>query len=127
MYTLNPDELFSLTSPGYPQPYPVNTDCSWVIHSEGAGYPTLIVIDFNLYHGFDFVYIKNAETNILSLTGSNAPSSVTTNSTSLTVHFYSYLWDLGSKGFLFDIIWSPKNSKVSICTPLGISQNIRNS
>ena len=101
----------SLSSPGYPNPLPLNTNCSWKIHAEGAGRPTLTVVDFEIYHGHDFVHIMKDMSIIMSLTGGNAPSSVTVNATNMTVLFQSYSWNYGLKGFLFNIFWSPQNGK----------------
>ena len=108
---MSEDESIPLASPGYPGGYPVNTDCSWVVQAEGAGRPTLTVVDFDIGHGFDFVYIKNGIDTTMSLTGVNAPSSVSVNATRMIVHFDSFLWDQGYDGFVFNITWSLQNSK----------------
>ena len=111
LFELAEDQRISLASPGYPHPYPINTDCSWLILAKGAGQPTLTVMDFEIYHGFDVVNIGHDINVIMSLTGTRAPSSVTVNATSVTVHFDSYHWDYGLKGFLFQMFWSPQNGK----------------
>ena len=105
------DNSIPLMSPGYPNPYPLDTDCSWEIHAAGTGRPVLTILDFEIYNGADFVHIKNGASAIMSLTGVNTPSSVSVNATSMTVHFDSY-WDYGLRGFLFEISWSPQNSKL---------------
>ena len=110
---MSEDESIPLASPGYPIGYPVNTVCSWVILAEGTGRSTLTVVDFDIAHGFDFVNIKNGINTIMSLTGVNAPESVSVNASSMVVHFDSYHWGWEYRGFLFEIIWSPQNSKCS--------------
>ena len=105
-----------LTSPGYPQPYAINTYCSWLVIAEGTGHPKLTILDFEIDQGYDFVFIGNdAGIDIISLTGrlENTPSSVTANSSRLWVYFDSFNWVSSLTGFQFHLSWfPPQNSKL---------------
>lgn len=51
-----------LTSPGYPSPYPLATDCIWEIETEPGSRVELTIKDFDIEFGgrcaFDFLRVK---------------------------------------------------------------------
>jgi Zn-dependent metalloprotease/subtilisin-like proprotein convertase family protein len=81
-------ESGTLTSPNYPNPYPDNFSHIWCIQP-ASGQPATLHFDaFNTESGYDFVTIKDANSQVLSNTsGSVAPPDAT--STLLAVKFSS--------------------------------------
>ena len=81
-------ESGTLTSPNYPNPYPDNFSHIWCIQP-ASGQPATLHFDaFNTESGYDFVTIKDANSQVLSTTsGTTAPPDAT--STLLAVKFTS--------------------------------------
>lgn len=108
--------MYSLTSPGYPVPYPIDTDCTWTIYSEMEE-ELLMKIHFIELHtqiGMDFLRIQNTNGTVLSLSGYIAPSSVLMNTTEIAVTFTSYIFNNYHKGFALELSLSHVNGKKSV-------------
>ncbi len=57
MYEFNDDEFGSISSPNYPNPYPFNEDCRYVIRSISGKPIILNFTDFHTESFFDFVTV----------------------------------------------------------------------
>ena len=114
VFQLIPEISYNLTSPGYPDFYPINTDCTWTIHAENEdGFPKIDILRMDLYDGLDFVYMMFGDNNTLTFTGveTQVPSSITANGTDVKIQFVSYKWKFKHYGFVFHLSWTPKNGK----------------
>ena len=111
-YVIGHDILINLTSPEYSKPFLPMTACTWTISATNDGFSKIDFVDFNLYAGFDFVYIGYDDTIITSLTGNVAPASIMVNTTkTMKVIFDAYLWDNGYTGFWLQLSLVPANGK----------------
>uniref|UniRef100_A0A8C3B2E2 CUB domain containing protein 2 n=1 Tax=Cyclopterus lumpus TaxID=8103 RepID=A0A8C3B2E2_CYCLU len=95
-----------ISSPGYPQEYSNNADCSWAIHVSNTSVVTLVFLDFQLENNegcnFDFVALFDGPTVTHRLLGkycgADKPSNIVTTSNQLLVIFKSD-FNIGGRGF----------------------------
>lgn len=95
-----------ITSPGYPQEYSNNADCSWAIHVSNNSVVTLVFLDFQLENNegcnFDFVALFDGRTvthrHLGKYCGADKPPYIVTTSNQLLVVFKSD-FNIGGRGF----------------------------
>lgn len=95
-----------ISSPGYPQEYSNNADCSWVIHVSNISVVTLVFLDFQLENNegcnFDFVALFDGPTvthrHLGKYCGTDKPPNTVTSSNQLLVMFKSD-FNIGGRGF----------------------------
>ncbi|XP_063316962.1 CUB domain-containing protein 2 [Pelmatolapia mariae] len=95
-----------ISSPGYPQEYSNNADCSWAIHVSNTSVVTLVFLDFQLENNegcnFDFVALFDGPTvthrHLGKYCGADKPSNIITTSNQLLVVFKSD-FNIGGRGF----------------------------
>lgn len=95
-----------ITSPGYPQEYSNNADCSWAIHVSNTSVVTLVFLDFQLENNegcnFDFVAMFDGPTvthrHLGKYCGADKPPYTVTTSNQLLVVFKSD-FNIGGRGF----------------------------
>ncbi|XP_072043139.1 uncharacterized protein [Amphiura filiformis] len=81
---LTPGTPLNLTSPLYPENYPLDTTCEYTV-SAPNGYKVLVeFLDFDLELGYDYFYINDS-----ALSGDNAPNNYTSADDTLTIRFVS--------------------------------------
>ncbi|XP_027870781.1 CUB and sushi domain-containing protein 1 isoform X4 [Xiphophorus couchianus] len=79
----------SITSPGYPEEYDNNLDCTWSILAEPGDTIALVFNDFLLEDKYDFLEISGTEAPSIWMTGTTLPSPVISNKNWLRIHFTS--------------------------------------
>ncbi|KAM4552130.1 CUB domain-containing protein 2 [Odontesthes bonariensis] len=95
-----------ISSPGFPQEYSNNADCSWAIHVSNASVVTLVFLDFQLENNegcnFDFVALFDGPTvthrHLGKYCGADKPPNIVTTSSQLLVVFKSD-FNIGGRGF----------------------------
>uniref|UniRef100_A0A3B4FEM3 CUB domain containing protein 2 n=1 Tax=Pundamilia nyererei TaxID=303518 RepID=A0A3B4FEM3_9CICH len=95
-----------ISSPGYPQEYSNNADCSWAIHVSNTSVVTLVFLDFQLENNegcnFDFVALFDGPTvthrHLGKYCGTDKPPNIITTSNQLLVVFKSD-FNIGGRGF----------------------------
>ncbi|TNN88393.1 CUB domain-containing protein 2 [Liparis tanakae] len=95
-----------ISSPGYPQEYSNNADCSWAIHVSDTSVVTLVFLDFQLENNegcnFDFVALFDGPTvthrHLGNYCGADKPPNIVTTSNQLLVIFKSD-FNIGGRGF----------------------------
>ncbi|XP_071347807.1 CUB domain-containing protein 2 [Trachinotus anak] len=95
-----------ISSPGYPQEYSNNADCSWAIHVSNTSIVTLVFLDFQLENNegcnFDFVALFDGPTvthrHLGKYCGADKPPNIVTTSNQLLVVFKSD-FNIGGRGF----------------------------
>ncbi|KAF3698740.1 CUB domain-containing protein 2 Precursor [Channa argus] len=95
-----------ISSPGYPQEYSNNADCSWSIHVSNTSVVTFVFLDFQLENNegcnFDFVALFDGPTvthrHLGKYCGTDKPSYIVTTSNQLLVVFKSD-FNIGGRGF----------------------------
>uniref|UniRef100_A0A8C9YV95 CUB domain containing protein 2 n=1 Tax=Sander lucioperca TaxID=283035 RepID=A0A8C9YV95_SANLU len=95
-----------ISSPGYPQEYSNNADCSWAIHVSNTSVVTLVFLDFQLENNegcnFDFVALFDGPTvthrHLGKYCGADKPPNIVTTSNHLLVIFKSD-FNIGGRGF----------------------------
>ncbi|XP_040912176.1 CUB domain-containing protein 2 [Toxotes jaculatrix] len=95
-----------ISSPGYPQEYSNNADCSWAIHVSNTSVVTLVFLDFQLENNegcnFDFVALFDGPTvthrHLGKYCGADKPPNIVTTSNQLLVVFKSD-FNIGGRGF----------------------------
>lgn len=95
-----------ISSPGYPQEYSNNADCSWAIHVSNTSVVTLVFLDFQLENNegcnFDFVALFDGPTvthrHLGKYCGADKPPNIVTSSNQLLVVFKSD-FNIGGRGF----------------------------
>lgn len=95
-----------ISSPGYPQEYSNNADCSWSIHVSNTSVVTLVFLDFQLENNegcnFDFVALFDGPTithrHLGKYCGTDKPLNIVTTSNHLLVVFKSD-FNIGGRGF----------------------------
>lgn len=95
-----------ISSPGYPQEYSNNADCSWAIHVSNTSVVTLVFLDFQLENNegcnFDFVALFDGPTvthrHLGKYCGADKPPNIITTSNQLLVVFKSD-FNIGGRGF----------------------------
>ncbi|KAK9538749.1 hypothetical protein VZT92_003899 [Zoarces viviparus] len=95
-----------ISSPGYPQEYSNNADCSWAIHVSNTSVVTLVFLDFQLENNegchFDFVALFDGPTvthrHLGKVCGADKPPNIVTTSNHLLVIFKSD-FNIGGRGF----------------------------
>ncbi|XP_041658936.1 CUB domain-containing protein 2 [Cheilinus undulatus] len=95
-----------ISSPGYPQEYSNNADCSWAVHVSNTSVVTLVFLDFQLENNegcnFDFVALFDGPTvthrHLGKYCGADKPPNIVTTSNQLLVVFKSD-FNIGGRGF----------------------------
>ncbi|KAM9322325.1 CUB domain-containing protein 2 [Pholidichthys leucotaenia] len=95
-----------ISSPGYPQEYSNNADCSWTIHVSNTSVVTLIFLDFQLENNegcnFDFVAVFDGPTvthrHLGKHCGADKPPKIVTTTNQLLMVFKSD-FNIGGRGF----------------------------
>ncbi|TDH05923.1 hypothetical protein EPR50_G00127460 [Perca flavescens] len=95
-----------ISSPGFPQEYSNNADCSWAIHVSNTSVVTLVFLDFQLENNegcnFDFVALFDGPTmthrHLGKYCGADKPPNIVTTSNHLLVIFKSD-FNIGGRGF----------------------------
>ncbi|KAM4604952.1 CUB domain-containing protein 2 [Polymixia lowei] len=95
-----------ISSPGYPQDYSNNADCSWTIHVSNSTVVSLVFLDFQLENNegcnFDFVALFDGPTvthrHLGNYCGGDKPPNTVTTSNQLLVVFKSD-FNIGGRGF----------------------------
>ncbi|KAG5286459.1 hypothetical protein AALO_G00015080 [Alosa alosa] len=95
-----------ISSPGYPQDYSNNADCSWTVHVSNRSVVSLVFLDFQLENNegcnFDYVAIFDGPTtkhkHLGNYCGSDRPPDTITTSNQLLVVFKSD-FNIGGRGF----------------------------
>ncbi|XP_014890024.1 CUB domain-containing protein 2 [Poecilia latipinna] len=95
-----------ISSPGYPQEYSNNADCSWTIHMSNTSVVTLVFLDFQLENNegcnFDFVALFDGPTvthrHLGKYCGTDKPLNTVTTANQLLVVFKSD-FNIGGRGF----------------------------
>uniref|UniRef100_A0A672Z0I2 CUB domain containing protein 2 n=1 Tax=Sphaeramia orbicularis TaxID=375764 RepID=A0A672Z0I2_9TELE len=95
-----------ISSPGYPQEYSNNADCSWAIHVSNTSVVSLVFLDFQLENNegcnFDFVAVFDGPTvthrHLGKYCGADKPPKTVTTSNQLLVVFKSD-FNIGGRGF----------------------------
>ncbi|XP_028328899.1 CUB domain-containing protein 2 [Gouania willdenowi] len=95
-----------IASPGYPEDYSNNADCSWSIHVSNVSVVTLVFWDFQLENNegcnFDFVAVFDGPTvshrHLGKYCGVDKPPNIVTTSNQLLVVFKSD-FNIGGRGF----------------------------
>uniref|UniRef100_A0A3B5BIP0 CUB domain-containing protein 2-like n=1 Tax=Stegastes partitus TaxID=144197 RepID=A0A3B5BIP0_9TELE len=95
-----------ISSPGYPQEYSNNADCTWSIHVSNTSVVTLVFLDFQLENNegcnFDFVALFDGPTvthrHLGKHCGTDKPPNIVTTSNQLLVVFKSD-FNIGGRGF----------------------------
>ncbi|CAL9689323.1 unnamed protein product [Knipowitschia caucasica] len=95
-----------ISSPGYPQEYSNNADCSWAIHVSNSSVVSLVFLDFQMENNegcnFDFVALFDGPTVTHPLLGkycgADMPPKTVTTSNQLLVVFKSD-FNIGGRGF----------------------------
>ncbi|XP_020784803.1 CUB domain-containing protein 2 [Boleophthalmus pectinirostris] len=95
-----------ISSPGYPQEYSNNADCSWAIHVSNSSVVSLVFLDFQLENNegcnFDFVALFDGPTvthrHLGKYCGAEKPPKTVTTSSQLLVVFKSD-FNIGGRGF----------------------------
>ncbi|KAM3850464.1 CUB domain-containing protein 2-like [Diretmus argenteus] len=95
-----------ISSPGYPQEYSNNADCSWTIHVSNSTVVSLVFLDFQLENNegcnFDFVALFDGATvthrHLGNYCGGDKPPNTVTTSNQLLVVFKSD-FNIGGRGF----------------------------
>ncbi|XP_036361316.1 uncharacterized protein LOC115214825 isoform X3 [Octopus sinensis] len=82
-----------IQSENYPQPYPLNSECQWIIYTPNGSNLVLDLHDFDLQDGHDFLLIgpgRNAFVeNFHKFTGKGGLVKLSMNATSMWLHFTS--------------------------------------
>lgn len=95
-----------ISSPGYPQEYSNNADCSWTVHVSNRSMVSLVFLDFLLENNegcnFDYVALFDGpttkHTHLGNYCGSDKPPDTITTSNQLLVVFKSD-FNIGGRGF----------------------------
>ncbi|CAH1989272.1 unnamed protein product [Acanthoscelides obtectus] len=101
----------AIKSPGYPNPYPNNIDCSWTINTKPGQQILLSVEDFEVESypdcKYDYLEIRNGGTSASPLIGvycgKDIPKEIPSHINQVYLHFKS---DLSRDGRGFSITWS---------------------
>lgn len=96
-----------ISSPGYPQEYSNNADCSWIIHVSNTSVITLVFLDFQMENNegcnFDYVALFDGPTvthsHLGKYCGTDKPPLIVTTSNHLLVVFKSD-FNIGGRGFM---------------------------
>ena len=101
----------SITSPRYPDSYPANKDCTWLISVSGNRKISLMFTQFDVYQGAnskscsdDFLEVRNGLTDISPQIGGkycngNRTMLITTRGNMVRIYFHSGSASLAHKGF----------------------------
>lgn len=95
-----------ISSPGYPEEYSNNADCSWTVHVSNRSMVSLVFLDFQLENNegcnFDYVALFDGPTtkhrHLGNYCGSGKPPDTITTSNQLLVVFKSD-FNIGGRGF----------------------------
>ncbi|TRY87530.1 hypothetical protein DNTS_007088 [Danionella cerebrum] len=95
-----------ISSPGYPQDYSNNADCSWTVHVSNQSLVSLVFFDFQLENNegcnFDYVALFDGPTvkhpHLGNYCGNEKPPNILTTSNQLLVVFKSD-FNIGGRGF----------------------------
>lgn len=95
-----------ISSPGHPQDYSNNADCSWTVHVSNQSVVSLVFLDFHLENNegcnFDYVALFDGPTvkhhHLGNYCGNERPPNTVTTSNQLLVVFKSD-FNIGGRGF----------------------------
>uniref|UniRef100_A0A8C5NH10 CUB domain containing protein 2 n=1 Tax=Gouania willdenowi TaxID=441366 RepID=A0A8C5NH10_GOUWI len=116
-----------IASPGYPEDYSNNADCSWSIHVSNVSVVTLVFWDFQLENNegcnFDFVAVFDGPTvshrHLGKYCGVDKPPNIVTTSNQLLVVFKSD-FNIGGRGFTASYLGG--NCSSMVCLTLLLSK-----
>uniref|UniRef100_A0A672JQL9 CUB domain containing protein 2 n=1 Tax=Salarias fasciatus TaxID=181472 RepID=A0A672JQL9_SALFA len=118
-----------ISSPGYPQEYSNNADCSWAIHVSNMSVVTLVFLDFQLENNegcnFDYVALFDGPTvthrHLGKYCGTDKPPNMVTTSNQLLVVFKSD-FNIGGRGFKA-YYYSGGKARVGTDTPVKLKES----
>ncbi|XP_073446315.1 CUB and sushi domain-containing protein 3 isoform X7 [Dendrobates tinctorius] len=76
-----------ISSPGFPNEYHNNADCTWTIVTETGDTISLVFTDFQMEEKYDYLEIEGSEPPKIRLSGMNVPPPVVSNKHWLRLHF----------------------------------------
>ncbi|KAG8570229.1 hypothetical protein GDO81_011162, partial [Engystomops pustulosus] len=76
-----------ISSPGFPNEYHNNADCTWTIVTEPGDTISLVFTDFQMEEKYDYLEVEGSEPPKLRLSGMNVPPPVVSNKHWLRLHF----------------------------------------
>ncbi|CAO2602336.1 CUB and sushi domain-containing protein 3, partial [Lemmus lemmus] len=76
-----------ISSPGFPNEYHNNADCTWTIVAEPGDTISLIFTDFQMEEKYDYLEIEGSEPPTIWLSGMNIPPPIISNKNWLRLHF----------------------------------------
>ncbi|XP_075681928.1 CUB and sushi domain-containing protein 3 isoform X5 [Rhinoderma darwinii] len=76
-----------ISSPGFPNEYHNNGDCTWTIVTEPGDTISLVFTDFQMEEKYDYLEVEGSEPPKLRLSGMNVPPPVVSNKHWLRLHF----------------------------------------
>ncbi|XP_055081454.1 CUB and sushi domain-containing protein 3-like [Periophthalmus magnuspinnatus] len=76
-----------VTSPGYPNNYGNQADCTWILLAEPGDTISVIFTDFQTEEKYDYLEVEGSEPPTIWLSGSNIPSPIVSNKNWLRLHF----------------------------------------
>ncbi|XP_038047561.1 uncharacterized protein LOC119721553 [Patiria miniata] len=99
----------NLTSPGWPENYPRNVRCYWILLAPEEHRILVILLEFET-DGYDYLELSNGRifSAGLRITGSDFPSRVASRGNEASMYFYSNGYNEG-KGFLLQLEQRPED------------------
>ena len=84
-----------MTSPNYPQPYPSNLECTWILTTTENNGILITFLEFLTWQPYEHLVIGTGNVvdmseYLLRLTGSQAPSSFSSNTSDIWMAFNSH-------------------------------------
>ncbi|XP_073535892.1 CUB and sushi domain-containing protein 3 isoform X7 [Phyllobates terribilis] len=76
-----------ISSPGFPNEYHNNADCTWTVVTETGDTISLVFTDFQMEEKYDYLEIEGSEPPKIRLSGMNVPPPVVSNKHWLRLHF----------------------------------------
>ncbi|KAM4028719.1 CUB and sushi domain-containing protein 3 isoform 7-T7 [Anomaloglossus baeobatrachus] len=76
-----------ISSPGFPNEYHNNADCTWTVVTETGDTISLVFTDFQMEDKYDYLEIEGSEPPKIRLSGMNVPPPVVSNKHWLRLHF----------------------------------------
>ncbi|XP_056378601.1 CUB and sushi domain-containing protein 3 isoform X6 [Hyla sarda] len=76
-----------ISSPGFPNEYHNNADCTWTVVTEPGDTISLVFTDFQMEDKYDYLEVEGSEPPKLRLSGMNVPPPVVSNKHWLRLHF----------------------------------------
>ncbi|XP_077127218.1 CUB and sushi domain-containing protein 3 isoform X7 [Ranitomeya variabilis] len=76
-----------ISSPGFPNEYHNNADCTWTVVTETGDTISLVFTDFQMEEKYDYLEIEGSEPPKIRLSGMNVPPPVVSSKHWLRIHF----------------------------------------